>query len=618
MASTLRRWFGAFVVVVSLVTAALCAIRFRRRLRISGTLQVGQQAQMLASSRFVAEAPIIESSEIESADVALAPEHPAAVSRGTFEDADAKARRPRFDPPDVYPLPSATAAPSTQLPSCANSSPDGRRRRRSQGQRVGGRPEEAAGSRAEVVAGAVVEWPPLPAAFLSPGGGLPAGPPLHVNRQPTCRAANDTEVSPLLRIWMEKKAATVHEKAVGVRGSRGCPRESFVILEQACKDGGYGNCLFGLIGGILVALATDSVPVFSMPGRASVLRGLKSRFGDWSEGNVKGCYEGILRMSSEISANPQSRDTGKMLQSLIGKGVSYRIGSTGKYYGAYALFHEDTRQILQRLFPQALSRSHCDFGAFGELFRAFFQQRAEAVKEVSHVMDASSWQVAGPLWAVHIRKGFSDCSSSGRGCGAPSKEVQKHLKKRNPGWTLPDWPGHRNITWHAAHCLAQALESRHISEARIYVASNYVHVWNSFRQAFRIGLDGIARGALAGGRRLEFKPSTTISRGTATASAGDVKSHEFMLDWHVLTRAQVLLVHGRTSYSNTALAVAKPENLYVFDGQGPVKERAQMCEELQFREACMHDGDAMRKLAAAFGQFALDYVTYCDKLGAFR
>lgn len=287
---------------------------------------------------------------------------------------------------------------------------------------------------------------------------------------------------------------------------------------------------------------------------------------------------------------------------------------------------EETRPNLERLFPASLSGRPGDFGAFGPLFRTFFVQRESSLKEVRALLKPSVWKVAGPLWAVHIRKGFSDCSVSGNHCGPPTGSELVHMRKRNPDFDVKrDWSGHGNVTWHAAHCLADALRMHVSSEARIFVASNYAHVWRDFKAAFGLDEDGIptSMGAFTGklnGRRVQFKPSITITSGTASNTRKDTKSNQFMFDWLMLTHADALLVHPRTTYSNSALAVARPKTLYVFTGGGPVGSSSShhVCQELFFRDACMHDGTNVRKLAGRYGDIALGYVSSCDMLGAYR
>lgn len=178
----------------------------------------------------------------------------------------------------------------------------------------------------------------------------------------------------------------------------------------------------------------------------------------------------------------------------------------------------------------------------------------------------------------------------------------KALQKKRPGITRATF-GFANITWHGVDCVSRTLEHRDLREARVFIASNYLHVWDTFKKAYDLDTDGFARSSLASGRRVQFKPSATISDGSAANTVKDIKSKDFMYDWHVLSKADIVFLHSRSTYSNAAIAFSSPRALYMFSGSGPVTRTSMQCVPLLHRDACMHDGAFYRTDVSQYGRF---------------
>eukprot|EP00746_Dinoflagellata_sp_MGD_P134616 gnl/MRDRNA2_/MRDRNA2_68476_c0_seq1.p1 gnl/MRDRNA2_/MRDRNA2_68476_c0~~gnl/MRDRNA2_/MRDRNA2_68476_c0_seq1.p1 ORF type:complete len:561 (+),score=97.52 gnl/MRDRNA2_/MRDRNA2_68476_c0_seq1:44-1726(+) len=370
-----------------------------------------------------------------------------------------------------------------------------------------------------------------------------------------------------IRQWVQDKAAVLKSKKCGPR--------VVVADPNFCTPGaGLGNCILGIVSAFALAVIVDAVPLMGGDLSRTLLSGMTWTNGTWTTGAAKCQPKGPVWANGQM---PKGSGTMPGLDVLMGKDLkgSFKTGTTilSPQYVAAAMFtNPNAVQRACEFFPGIFHGKRDSFGFFNKVFHSFF--RIPTTQGVDDVVKRG-WRVQGPLMALHVRRAYR---------------------------TIP----------YFLDCLEQRLHHLRLDSVRIFIATTWQEVADAFERTF-----GIRDGFLvhSNGSREMYPPrkyeirftAALNEKGSKTGKWKDRKSPSALTDFHILSKAQILVGEPRSTFADGAAAIGNPYLYYLVHEGG--------CDEVLFREPCMHNLKHLYKSKNMRPRIR-EYFEYCDKKGA--
>lgn len=370
----------------------------------------------------------------------------------------------------------------------------------------------------------------------------------------------------------------VLEKASMVKAGK-CGRVVIADPNFCAPGAGVGNCILGVMSTFALAIIVDGIPLLGSSLQHTALAGMSFTNGTWTTSaarcRAKGPQWGFGQMGKGSGSLPGFSE----LMSADLKG-GFRSGTTiqsPQYVAAAMLINNHVRQRACQFFPGIFQGSRANFGFFHRTFHSFFTiPESQAVRDVVK----HGWRVQGPFLALHVRRAFR---------------------------TLPWFEG----------CLEQLIHQLKLETARIFIATTWKEVRNSFTRKY-----GIKDGFLVNDSRGLYPPRAYEIRFTAAleekGSGGknwkDRKSPSAMTDFHILSQAEILVGEPRSTFSDGAAAIGNPYLHFIVKEEVPPNDQPG-CQEVLFREPCMHNFKHLYQNKAMRPRVK-EYLSYCDAKGA--